>query len=127
LTYFKNEIEKYAIQIYGKRYDDSWPIARIWLYNDSEQSIGNVYFYRDGHTIPNNRSAELAGPKKADLTMHERQLDSVVDMLRNEKPCSVFYYNATYAGIYTGTEPVGEEESETEESINKAVPVGEIK
>ena len=71
-----------------------------------------MYFYRDGQNIPNNSSYETSDPKRAYLRMHERQIDSVVDMLRNEKPCSVYYSNSTYAYIYTGTEPVGEEESE---------------
>ena len=40
------------------------------------------------------------------------RLDSIVDMLRNEKPCYLWYQNPTMAAIYTGQEPIGEEETE---------------
>jgi hypothetical protein len=51
--------------------------------------------------------------------MHVSQMDSVVDMLRNEKPCRVYYSGPTYAYIYTGTEPVGEEETLTPKKTAK--------
>jgi hypothetical protein len=44
--------------------------------------------------------------------MHQEHLDSVVDMLRNEKPCFLLYNTPTYAYIWTGSEPVNEEETE---------------
>ena len=112
MTHFINEIGKYRLVYFGKKSSDSSIIANINLYNDSSQYLGSVYFYRDGQTIPDNSSIETYDTKRTNLRMHERQLDSVVDMLRNEKPCSVYYSSPTYAYIYTGTEPVGEEESE---------------
>jgi hypothetical protein len=33
-------------------------------------------------------------------------------MLRNEKPCRVRYDSPIYAHVYTGKEPVGEEETD---------------
>ncbi len=109
---FSNPIGKYRLLYYGKRSNDTISMARIWLYNDSDEYIGSVDFYRDAQAIPNSRSIETSDPKRAYLGMHERQIDTVVDMLRNEKPCRVSYFNPTYALIYTGKEPVGEEESE---------------
>ena len=44
--------------------------------------------------------------------MHEHQIDGVVDMLQNEKSCKVTYSSPTFAYIYTGKEPIGEEESD---------------
>ncbi len=108
---FTNEIGKYRLYYWAKRPSNSSAFAQISLYNDSNQSIGNVYFYRDGQNMPNNSSVEFGDPKRAYLQMHESQLDRVVDMLRNEKPCSMRYAGPTYAYINTGTEPVGEEES----------------
>ena len=40
------------------------------------------------------------------------QLESIVDMLRNEKPCHLYYRSPAYACIYTGPESIGEEETE---------------
>jgi len=109
---FSNKIGYYALYYYGKRSSDSSPVARISLSDVSNQYFGNVYFFRDDQTIQNNSANETTDPKRVYLKMHERQLDRVVDMLRNEKPCSVFYYGPTLAIIYTGREPVGEEETE---------------
>ena len=109
---FTNEIGKYKLLYYGKRSNNSGSIAYIRLYNGTNQNIGSVRFYRDGQNIPDNSSVELGDPKRAFLKMHESQIDTVVDMLRNEKPCYVYYSYPKYAYIHTGAEPVGEEESE---------------
>ena len=109
---FTNKIAKYQITYYGKRSKNSSPIALIVLYNGNNQLVGAVHFHRDGQAIPNNWSYETVTPKRAFLKMHERQIDTIVDMLRNEKPCSVKYISPTHAYIYTGREPIGEEETE---------------
>jgi len=110
---FFNLIEKYKLRYYGKRSNDTSSIVQVYLYNDIRQSIGTVQFYRDGQAIPNNSSNELTTPKRAYLSMHERQLDTVVDMLRNKKPCSMTYTSPTSAHLYTGKESIGEEENPT--------------
>jgi len=109
---FINRIAKYALRYYGKRAAAGHSIARIHLYDSRNRYVGFVFFYRDGQAIPNNSSDENRNPKRISLKMHERQIDSVVDMLRNEKPCSISYTSPTIASIHTGKEPVGEEESE---------------
>jgi len=109
---FNNQIGLYKLYYMGKGSSDSSIIAGISFYNDSNQYLGSVNFYRDGQNIPDNSSIESATPKRAYLKMHERQIDSVVDMLRNEKPCLIRYISPTYAYISTGKEPTGEEESE---------------
>ena len=108
---FSNTIEKYALYYCGKRSSDIDSIAQITLYNSSDQVIWYMAFYRDGQPIPDSSSREDVNPKRAYLRMHERQIDSVVDMLRNEKPCSLFYHRPTFAYIHTGLEPMGEEAS----------------
>ena len=110
---FGNTIGKYTLHYFGKRYNASLPIATIYLYTGSNQYLGTVSFFRDGQKIPNNSSKETTNPKRAYLKMHERQLDTVVDMLRNEKPCKMYYSNPKAAELYTGKEPVGEEETQT--------------
>ena len=109
---FTTEIVSYQLVYYAKRSRTTHYIAHIALYNDRNQSIGNVYFYKGGITKTKNSSQESYTPKRVYLRMHESQLDSVVDMLRNEKPCYVHYSSTKVAYLYTGTEPIGEEESE---------------
>jgi len=108
---FTNPIAKYQLYYYGKRRTVRNYIAKITLRDSRNRYVGSVDFYRDGQAIPNNSAQENINPKIITLNMHERQIDSVVDMLRNEKPCSMFYNSPTLAGIRTGTEPIGEEES----------------
>jgi len=110
---FSTNIASYALYYGAKTPYDSTVIARIGLFDEEGRYTGNVKFFKDEQSLPDNSANEGAEPKIAYLTMHERQLDRVVDMLRNEKPCRVFYGGPAYAGIYTGqTEPVGEGEIE---------------
>jgi len=109
---FSNQIAKYRLRYFGKRSKDTLAIAWINVYDDQNYYVGRVQFYRDGQAIPNNSVNENLNPKRIFLQMHERQIDTVVDMLRNEKPCWMYYSSPTFAYIRTGKEPVGEEESE---------------
>ncbi len=109
---FSDTIASYTLYYFGKKSRDTSSIAQILLYDTQNRIIGHVYFYRDGQVIPNNSANERVDPKQVHLKMHESQLDTVVDMLRNEKPCRVHYRTPTFAYLYTGPEPVGEEESE---------------
>lgn len=107
-----HEIGKYSILHWGKRQLLSREVAKIYLYNPDDRYIGYVAFYRNDQEIPDNSCDELSVPKQVHLRMHQEHLDSVVDMLRNEKPCFLLYNTPTYAYIWTGSEPVGEEETE---------------
>lgn len=107
---FRHQIAKYELYYFGKRQNDTYAIARITFYNSSNRTIGYSFFYRDASTIPTNSSVEST-TNRAFLNMHESQLDTVVDMLRNEKPCYIYYSSPTWVYISTGKEPIGEEES----------------
>ena len=61
-----------------------------------------MHSHRDGKVITNNSINETINPKRIFLQMHERHIDTVVDMLRNEKPCKIYYSSPTYA--CTGTD-----------------------
>jgi len=123
LMSFSNQIAKYQLIYYGKRPDDSSKVAQITLYDEGNHNIGHVFFFRDDQNLLDNSSLERYAIKRAYLRMHVSQMDSVVDMLRNEKPCRVYYSGPTYAYIYTGTEPVGEEENPTpKKTAKKAIP-----
>ncbi len=109
---FSNTITKYTLYYFGKRPTrGSSPTAQIILHNARNKYIGNVEFYKDSQALPNNASIETTNPKQAFVRMHERRLDTIINMLQNEKPCSVHYYNPTTAYLFTGREPIGEEES----------------
>jgi len=104
-------IEKYKLIYYGRRNSESEFIAQISFSGNQNQRLGYMRFYKEGQPIPYNQEITATTPKQVILHSSENQLDRVVDMLRNEKPCSVYYSSSTDAKIYTGREPVGEEET----------------
>jgi len=108
---YKSQNWKIHTDLLWKKSRASSAIAQIRLYNAANQHIGAMYFYKEGKKIPNNTTTIVGTPKRVYLHASENQLDGVVDMLRNEKPCSVYYYGPTNAYLYTGKEPIGEEET----------------
>ena len=107
---FTSEIGKYSLHYQSQRPLDQFPTASILLYNQQDQFIGHIRFYEDGTILPDNIADESSSPKRATLRMHDSQLERVVDMLRNEKPCRFFYGSPKNGQVFTGKEPVGEEE-----------------
>lgn len=105
-----HEIGKYRLYYFGKRSSESNNIAQISFLDTQNQYVGYMRFYKEGESLPDNSENTDTTPKRVFLQATENQLDRVVDMLRNEKPCYVYYNSPTYAYIYTGSEPVGEEE-----------------
>jgi len=105
-------IEKYQLLYFAKRDSESKEIARITLFNAKNRVIGNIKFYKDGQPVPNNSEYRERTSSRVNLYVSENQLPRIVDMLRNEKPCSVSYVSPTWAYVHTGLEPVGEEETE---------------
>ncbi|MDH3677944.1 MAG: hypothetical protein OEQ12_06555 [Nitrosopumilus sp.] len=101
------KIGHYQLLIFGKRYSTKHAVAKIYLYDNRRYYIGTVDFYRDGQVIPRN---SLNDAKRIFLNMHERQIDTVVDMLRNERPCWVKYHSPTSAYLTTEKEQVGEDD-----------------
>ena len=111
---FINKISKYKLHYFtrGSTSEAASDVARIYLYDDDNKSLGIVYFVKDGRPVPDNSAVETSNPKRAYLRYNERLLPRITDMLRNEKPCWVYYYGPTYAAVQTSAEPVGEEEIE---------------
>lgn len=105
-----HEITKYRLSYFGKRDFELQSIAAINLYNVQDQFIGQILFYKEGQEIPNN---QMYGSNltRVYLRASETQMPGIVDMLRNEKPCSIFYANPTSTSLFTGKEPIGEEET----------------
>jgi hypothetical protein len=67
-------------------------------------------FLPEGDPLPDNK--KRPGQDVFDVFYHMDSWAAILDVLRNEKPV-YFHYNDTnnFAQIYTGREPVGEEES----------------
>lgn len=105
-------IGKYQLAYYGRRPSESDKIAQLTFYNNQNELLGFIAFFKEGQVIPDNSEDTTRFPTRVYLRASENQLDRIVDMLRNEKPCYVRYNSPTHAFVYTGTEPVGEEEAE---------------
>ena len=97
---------------YGKRVDESKEIAKIIFYNDQNQLLGWIVFFKEGQIIPDNTQRTNTDPIRVYLKASVSQMPGVVDMLRNEKPCYVRYNSPKLAFIFTGQELIGEEETE---------------
>lgn len=80
------------------------------LYLKGSFGLAFVYFVQEGGQLGTNR--KRPDRNVFDVYLWESAWNAVVDIVRNEKPVS-FYYNSdsNTAYLYTGDEPIGEEES----------------
>ena len=94
------EIAKYTVQYAANRFS-----PRIWFYNATGGSIGQLVFKPNGASLPPDSSGSLY--------YHLDDFQNVIDILRNEKPV---YWSFVGTGtgnenaIRTSKEPVGEGE-----------------
>ncbi|MBN2530133.1 MAG: hypothetical protein JXR76_27325 [Deltaproteobacteria bacterium] len=97
-------VNEYNYQFHGgpNGYQGNRCILRL---NDGNTSVAYVYFVVDGKPIPSDTETS-----RINMYMPESAIDSVIDMLRNEKPLQIYYASGS-AFFKTGDEPVGEEES----------------
>jgi len=101
----------YSIVTYGFQVDaDSSTKARKALVfcSDGEGLRGWLTFYDDSTPIP---APSLDGNLRISLSYPMSQFGTVMELLRTEKPLHIYYYSPTFAGISSGSEPVGEEET----------------
>lgn len=98
-------VGEYNYQIHGgpAGYQGSRVIIR--LNEGTGGSVAYLHFIPEGRPIP----PDTDGPPWIRMYLPESQLGSVIDMLRNEQPLSV-YFAAGSGFLRTGNEPVGEEE-----------------
>lgn len=104
-------IGRYLLIYYGKQPSTAYPVAQIILYDPQNELLGGMSFYKEGQPIPDNYELTNVTSIQVYLMANEKQLPGIVDMLWTEKPCSVIYNTPTSVQIYTGTEPIGEEET----------------
>lgn len=102
-----SQITQYNYQFHGgpDGYQNSRSILRLKAGNTS---VAYVHFVPEGNTIPNDYLQTSTGWIR--MFMPESALPSVIDMLRNESPIYIYHVSGT-TRLYTGNEPVGEEES----------------
>ena len=80
------------------------------IYLKGSFGLAFVYFVPEGGQLGTNRK-RIDG-NVFDVYLWESAWDPVVDIVRNEKPVSFYYKSdSNTAYLYTGNEPIGEEES----------------
>jgi hypothetical protein len=104
------EIKSYDIRYYagGKRMNSTWQVTHIVCYGINGDIIADAHFYPDYLEVPDNdwRSGNIAN-----LVFRLQDFSNVVDVLRNEKPVYLQYFDGVeIGGIFTGSEPIGEGE-----------------
>jgi hypothetical protein len=99
-----NPVTKYNYQFHGgpNGYQGNRAIVRL---QNGNQSVAYVHFVPAGKPIPSDTDT----PPWIRMYLPESQLATVIDMLRNETPISV-YYAAGSGFLLTGDEPIGESE-----------------
>jgi len=102
------QISQYQIYYYTMRPKTLAPIAQILLYDTTGIYRGDLFFHRihfPEEVIVGNLYDQMS--KTFQLRMHESQLLSVVDTLRNERPCFIRGYDLASPILATGREVVG--------------------
>lgn len=98
-------VEKYHVLVYGSPSGYQTNRAQIALYDGSNKVVAYLRFNDPGMFFENDSLS--GGIVKMHLPTHT--FDSVLDVLRNEKP--VYVYFAQNRGfLATSAEPVGENE-----------------
>ena len=109
-TIIEYEVKKYAATLFSGtnlRFNQ-----RIFLYRADGNFAAEVYFYEEGVTMPPPSGPAASG--SITLTYRSNRFDSVMDILRNEKPVYVYYdEGGGNGGIATHVEPVGEGENKS--------------
>lgn len=106
MAVFFGEIETYTVNVLSPK-----PYNGRRLINLAG-SFGSVvlWFYPEDTTLPENR--KRSGQNIFDVHYHLDSWSAVLDVLRNESPVYFNYSDTSNAAqIYTGREPVGEEET----------------
>ncbi|MCB0637273.1 MAG: hypothetical protein KDC54_11680 [Lewinella sp.] len=110
-------IDSYAIRLWSSRetepIDPSTAMARIMFY-EGDVYRGIALFYADDYVLEDPSMDHM---DRIRVHYNMSQFDPIVDMLRYEKPVFLFYYGTGNAGLQTGREPTGEEESQAVDAL----------
>jgi len=111
MAFISANITSYSVKLASEANISTVYTSVIYLHTTSGTAFLN--FCRDDVELPSNRIRMQHGRPTYYVYYHNRYLPIIIDVLRNEKPI-VFFFNdsSLYAGIRTGSEPVGEEEDQ---------------
>ena len=105
-------IDTYAVRMWSSRpttnLNPGVAVAGIYLYEGITYR-GYVYFFPDGTALA--PPVYNSTTDQAFLHFNLSQFPATVELLRSEEPVYLYYFSATNAGLYTGQEPTGEEET----------------
>lgn len=108
------EINKYFIRLWRERSYRVKHYAIIWCYGNEKYtneswSVG-IVFVAPGNSLP----ADLVSNKmnRATIFIPSDRFQWYLDILRNEKPITIQIVGSSDNSLYTGKEPIGEEESD---------------
>jgi hypothetical protein len=103
-------VPQYNIDTYTVQLESGPTIGKRRVHiicRDSGTVRGWLVFYEDSATIY-DPSVDATG--RISLPFPLSRYASVMDLLRNEKPLTIYYNSPSFAGITSAGEPVGEQE-----------------
>ena len=83
-------------------------MAGIYFYEKGKYR-GYAYFFADD--TPLSPAVHHSSTGRTYVHYNISQFDAITAIVREEKPIYLYYLSPTNAGLQTGREPVGEEES----------------
>lgn len=106
------QVDSYAVRMWSSRpTTDKSPgtaVAGIYLYSGGSYR-GYVYFFPDGTAL--NPPVFHSSSERVFLHFNLSQFHATAELLRTEEPVFIYYFGPNNAGLFTGREPTGEEES----------------
>ena len=106
MPYTTKTIKKYRCALFSS--GDN--LAKVSLYDSQNKNFATVYFKADSKVLP-KASQDASG--KYRLYFKQSRLAALIDLLRNEKPIYLHFWQSSQNNthIATGREPIGEEEA----------------
>ncbi len=105
------KIDTYSIRLWSSRRTDKLSpgtaLAGIYFYEDNKYR-GYAYFYADDTPL---NPPVYQNNGRIFVHYNISQFQDISNIIREEKPIYLYFHNPSNAGIQTGREPVGEEES----------------
>jgi len=105
------KIDSYSVRLWSSRRTNNLSpgtaLAGIYFYEGNKYR-GYAYFFADDTSL-NPPIYQNNG--RIFVHFNISQFQEISNIIRNEKPIYLYYYSPSNAGIQTGREPVGEEES----------------
>jgi len=104
--------DTYSLQVNAGAVGDE--IRVIVFCRSPKDLIGWINFYDEGRSLPG--ASRDSTTKRISLSFSMSQFGPTMDILRKEKPLTLFYISPTVAGLATSIELVGEEDHKTDQA-----------